>query len=108
VRERAEQFGQGTETLLPAAATWAPYTVCEQVVRSMVADGLSEQSARARVYVVDLNGLLTTDRPDRAGQRTVCSGVTSQPRRRDMVCAQRTRASTWSEVSVARHSNDHG
>ena len=38
--------------------------VCEQVVRSMVADGLSERGARARICVVDVNGLLTTDRPD--------------------------------------------
>ena len=38
--------------------------VCEQVVRSMAADGLSEQGARARICVVDINGLLTTDRPD--------------------------------------------
>ena len=38
--------------------------VCEQVVRSMAADGLSEQGARARICVVDVNGLLTTDRPD--------------------------------------------
>jgi malate dehydrogenase (oxaloacetate-decarboxylating) len=38
--------------------------VCEQVVRSMVADGLSEQDARARIFLVDINGLLTTDRPD--------------------------------------------
>jgi malate dehydrogenase (oxaloacetate-decarboxylating) len=38
--------------------------VCEQVVRSMVADGLSERDARARIYVVDINGLLTTDRTD--------------------------------------------
>jgi malate dehydrogenase (oxaloacetate-decarboxylating) len=38
--------------------------VCEQVVRSMVADGLSEQGARARIFVADINGLLTTDRPD--------------------------------------------
>ncbi len=38
--------------------------VCEQVVRSMVADGRSEHDARARIYVVDINGLLTTDRTD--------------------------------------------
>jgi malate dehydrogenase (oxaloacetate-decarboxylating) len=38
--------------------------VCEQVVRSMVADGLSEPEARARIYVVDVGGLLTTDRTD--------------------------------------------
>ena len=38
--------------------------VCEQVVRSMVADGLSEQGARAKIFVVDIYGLLTTDRTD--------------------------------------------
>ena len=38
--------------------------VCEQVVRSMAADGLSERGARARICVLDINGLLTTDRPD--------------------------------------------
>ena len=38
--------------------------VCEQVVRSMAADGLSERGARARICVVDINGLLTADRPD--------------------------------------------
>src|SRR6202021_675365 len=38
--------------------------VCEQVVRSMAADGLSEQGARARICVVDVNGLLPADRPD--------------------------------------------
>jgi malate dehydrogenase (oxaloacetate-decarboxylating) len=38
--------------------------VCEQVVRSMMAGGLSEPGARARICVLDINGLLTTDRPD--------------------------------------------
>jgi malate dehydrogenase (oxaloacetate-decarboxylating) len=38
--------------------------VCEQIVRAMVSDGLSERDARARVYVVDINGLVTTDRTD--------------------------------------------
>jgi len=38
--------------------------VCEQIVRAMVSDGLSEADARARVYVVDINGLVTTDRTD--------------------------------------------
>ena len=37
--------------------------VCEQVVRSMMADGLSEQDARARTCVLDSEGLLTTVRP---------------------------------------------
>ena len=38
--------------------------VCGQVVRSMVADGLKERDARARVWVVDVNGLLITGRTD--------------------------------------------
>jgi malate dehydrogenase (oxaloacetate-decarboxylating) len=38
--------------------------VCEQVVRAMVADGLTEADARGRVCVLDVNGLLTTDRDD--------------------------------------------
>jgi len=38
--------------------------VCEQIVRALVSDGLTEQDARARVYVVDINGLVTTDRTD--------------------------------------------
>ncbi|HEX4357879.1 MAG TPA: NAD-dependent malic enzyme [Pseudonocardia sp.] len=38
--------------------------VCEQIVRAMVSDGLTEQDARARVYIVDINGLVTTDRTD--------------------------------------------
>jgi malate dehydrogenase (oxaloacetate-decarboxylating) len=38
--------------------------VCEQIVRAMVSDGLSEDDARARVYVVDIRGLVTSDRTD--------------------------------------------
>jgi len=38
--------------------------VCEQIVRAMVADGLSEADARARIYVVDIAGLVTSDRTD--------------------------------------------
>ncbi len=38
--------------------------VCEQIVRAMVADGLSEVSARARIFVLDVDGLLTSDRTD--------------------------------------------
>ncbi len=52
------------QTVVMLGAGSAGIGVCEQVVRSMMADGLSEQDARARVCVVDLNGLLTTDRPD--------------------------------------------
>jgi malate dehydrogenase (oxaloacetate-decarboxylating) len=38
--------------------------VCEQIVRAMVADGLSDADARARIYVVDIAGLVTSDRTD--------------------------------------------
>jgi len=38
--------------------------VCEQIVRAMTTAGLSEQAARQNVYVVDVRGLLTTDRTD--------------------------------------------
>jgi len=52
------------QTVVMLGAGSAGIGVCEQVVRSMAADGLSEQGARARICVVDINGLLTTDRPD--------------------------------------------
>jgi malate dehydrogenase (oxaloacetate-decarboxylating) len=52
------------QTVVMLGAGSAGIGVCEQIVRSMVAEGLSEQAARGRVCVVDLNGLLTTDRPD--------------------------------------------
>ena len=54
------------QTVVMLGAGSAGIGVCEQVVRSMLADGLSEQGARARICVVDINGLLTTDRPDLA------------------------------------------
>ena len=52
------------QTVVMLGAGSAGIGVCEQVVRSMVADGLDEQYARARIFLVDINGLLTTDRPD--------------------------------------------
>ena len=52
------------QTVLMLGAGSAGIGVCEQVVRAMAADGLSGQDARARIFVVDINGLLTTDRPD--------------------------------------------
>jgi malate dehydrogenase (oxaloacetate-decarboxylating) len=52
------------QTVVMLGAGSAGVGVCEQIVRSMVADGLSEQDARARIFLVDVNGLLTTDRPD--------------------------------------------
>ena len=52
------------QTVVMLGAGSAGIGVCEQIVRSMVADGLSEQNARAKICLVDINGLLTTDRPD--------------------------------------------
>jgi malate dehydrogenase (oxaloacetate-decarboxylating) len=51
------------QTVVMLGAGSAGIGVCEQVVRSMVADGLSEQHARARICVLNSKGLLTTDRP---------------------------------------------
>jgi malate dehydrogenase (oxaloacetate-decarboxylating) len=52
------------QSIVMLGAGSAGVGVCEQVVRSMVTDGLSEQDASARIYMVDVNGLLTTDRKD--------------------------------------------
>ena len=52
------------QTVVMLGAGSAGIGVCEQIVRSMVADGLSEAEARARVYVVDVRGLLTAGRAD--------------------------------------------
>ena len=52
------------QTVVMLGAGSAGIGVCEQIARSMVADGLSEQDARAKICLVDINGLLTTDRPD--------------------------------------------
>jgi malate dehydrogenase (oxaloacetate-decarboxylating) len=52
------------QTVVMFGAGSAGIGVCEQVVRSMVADGLSEPDARARICVLNSKGLLTTDRPD--------------------------------------------
>jgi malate dehydrogenase (oxaloacetate-decarboxylating) len=51
------------KVVMPGAGS-AGIGVCEQVVRSMVADGLPDQDARARTCVVEIEGLLTTDRTD--------------------------------------------
>jgi malate dehydrogenase (oxaloacetate-decarboxylating) len=48
----------------------------------MMAGGLSGQDARARIYVVDINGLLTTDRPDLApAQRRLAQQPAAVPSR---------------------------
>ena len=52
------------QTVVMLGAGSAGIGVCEQLVRSMVADGRSEPDARASIWVVDINGLLTTARPD--------------------------------------------
>jgi len=52
------------QTVVMLGAGSAGVGVCEQIVRSMVADGLSEAGARARIYLVDVRGLLTGDRTD--------------------------------------------
>ncbi len=52
------------QTVVMLGAGSAGIGVCEQIVRSMVADGLSEAEARARIYVVDVRGLLSADRTD--------------------------------------------
>jgi malate dehydrogenase (oxaloacetate-decarboxylating) len=68
------------QTVVMLGAGSAGIGVCEQVVRAMAADGLSEQSARARICVVDINGLLTTDRPDLSpAQRRLAQPPTAVP-----------------------------
>jgi malate dehydrogenase (oxaloacetate-decarboxylating) len=52
------------QTVVMLGAGSAGIGVSEQIVRAMVADGLSDADARAHVYVVDVNGLLTSDRRD--------------------------------------------
>ncbi len=52
------------QTVVMLGAGSAGIGVSEQIVRSMVADGLAEADARARIYVVDVRGLLSDDRAD--------------------------------------------
>ncbi len=70
------------QTVVMLGAGSAGIGVCEQVVRSMAADGLSEHDARARIYVVDIYGLLTTDRQDLSpAQRRLAQPPTAVPGR---------------------------
>ncbi len=70
------------QTVVMLGAGSAGIGVCEQVVRAMATDGLSEQDARARICVVDINGLLTTDRPDLSpAQRRLAQPPTAVPGR---------------------------
>jgi malate dehydrogenase (oxaloacetate-decarboxylating) len=50
------------QRLVMLGAGSAGVGVCEQVVRAMASDGLTEAQARSQVYVVDRSGLLTVDR----------------------------------------------
>ncbi len=52
------------QTVVMLGAGSAGIGVSAQIVRSMVADGLSEADARARIYVVDVRGLVSDDRTD--------------------------------------------
>ncbi|MEO8969247.1 MAG: NAD-dependent malic enzyme [Solirubrobacteraceae bacterium] len=52
------------QTVVMLGAGSAGIGVCEQIVRSMVTDGLSEQEARARVCLLNSKGPLTSDRAD--------------------------------------------
>jgi malate dehydrogenase (oxaloacetate-decarboxylating) len=52
------------QTVVMLGAGSAGIGVSAQIVRSMVADGLSEADARARIYLVDVRGLLSDDRTD--------------------------------------------
>ncbi len=68
------------QTVLMLGAGSAGIGVCEQVVRAMTAESLSEQDARARVFVVDINGLLTTDRSNLdPAQRRLAQPPTAVP-----------------------------
>ncbi len=70
------------QTVVMLGAGSAGIGVCEQVVRSMLADGLSERDARARIFPVDINGLITTDRPDLdPAQRRLAQPPNAVPRR---------------------------
>ena len=52
------------QRLVMVGAGSAGVGVSEHVVAAMVADGLSQEQARAQVYLTDVDGLLTSDRPD--------------------------------------------
>ena len=84
------------QTVVMLGAGSAGAGVSEQIVRAMITDGLSDAEARARVYVVDVNGLLTSDRRDLSeAQRRLAQPPTavaaadpgSAPRLRDVVAA---------------------
>ena len=84
------------QTVVMLGAGSAGAGVSEQIVLAMITDGLSDAEARARVYVVDVNGLLTSDRRDLSeAQRRLAQPPTavaaadpdSAPRLRDVVTA---------------------
>jgi malate dehydrogenase (oxaloacetate-decarboxylating) len=52
------------QRLVMVGAGAAGMGVSEHLIAAMVADGLSREQARAQLYLIDVNGLLTSDRPD--------------------------------------------
>ena len=81
--------GWPSSSVVMLGAGSAGIGVCEQIVAAMVADGLSEQARRARIWVVDVRGLLTDDRdgpqpgpaPLRPARRPGAGWRTAGPRR---------------------------
>ena len=70
------------QSIVMLGAGSAGVGVCEQIVRSMVTDGLSERDARARIYLVDMFGPLTTNRTDLdTGQRRFAQPPHAMPSR---------------------------
>jgi malate dehydrogenase (oxaloacetate-decarboxylating) len=51
------------QTVVMLGAGSAGNGVCEQIVRAMVSEGLDEDQARSREYVLDILGLLVAGRP---------------------------------------------
>jgi malate dehydrogenase (oxaloacetate-decarboxylating) len=64
------------QRLVMLGAGSAGIGVCEQIVRAMVADGLTDAQARSQIFVVDRTGLLTTDRKNlNTAQRRLARSV---------------------------------
>jgi malate dehydrogenase (oxaloacetate-decarboxylating) len=59
---RATRSAMRDQRVVMLGAGSAGVGVSEQIVRAMVADGLTDEQARAQVCVVDVHGLLTADR----------------------------------------------
>jgi malate dehydrogenase (oxaloacetate-decarboxylating) len=71
------------QRLVMLGAGSAGLGVCEQIVRAMVTDGLSDAEARARIYLVDVEGLVSSDRKnlDAAQRRLAQPPMSADPDR---------------------------